>query len=102
MRRFTSLIAFVALLALAGFCRADNPAAGKQVAASTTVKVEGDDGVKEVTLRYQIYLPKEYDTKTTEKWPLMLFLHGSGERGDDLEKVKIHGPPKLAGQGKEF
>ena len=28
-------------------------------------------------------------------WPLLLFLHGYGECGDDLEKVKVHGPPKL-------
>jgi len=27
--------------------------------------------------------------------PLLLFLHGSGERGTNLEKVKAHGPPKL-------
>ena len=27
--------------------------------------------------------------------PLLLFLHGSGESGTDLEKVKINGPPKL-------
>jgi len=25
----------------------------------------------------------------------MVFLHGAGERGDDLELVKMHGPPKL-------
>jgi predicted peptidase len=25
----------------------------------------------------------------------MMFLHGSGQRGNDLEKVKDHGPPKL-------
>jgi predicted peptidase len=29
-------------------------------------------------------------------------LHGSGERGEDIEKVKIHGPPKLVSQGKAF
>ncbi|MEO2022786.1 MAG: prolyl oligopeptidase family serine peptidase [Pirellulaceae bacterium] len=28
-------------------------------------------------------------------WPLLLFLHGYGECGNDLEKVKVHGPPKL-------
>ena len=28
-------------------------------------------------------------------WPLLLFLHGYGECGEDLEKVKKHGPPKL-------
>lgn len=28
-------------------------------------------------------------------WPLLLFLHGAGERGDDLARVGVHGPPKL-------
>ena len=32
----------------------------------------------------------------------MLFLHGAGERGDDVEKVKVHGPPKLIAQGKDM
>jgi predicted peptidase len=31
-----------------------------------------------------------------------VFLHGAGERGDDLERVKIHGPPKLIEKGKAF
>ena len=34
-------------------------------------------------------------------WPVVMFLHGAGERGDDLERVKIHGPPKtVAGGGR--
>jgi len=53
-----------------------------------------------VAMGYLLYLPKDYDTK--ESWPLVLFLHGSGERGDDLELVKKHGPPKLIGEGKGF
>jgi predicted esterase len=32
----------------------------------------------------------------TKRWPLMLFLHGAGERGDNLQLVKAHGPPKVA------
>ena len=32
--------------------------------------------------------------------PLLLFLHGFGERGDDLEAVKRHGPPKEAAAGR--
>ena len=32
--------------------------------------------------------------------PLLLFLHGSGERGDKIDRVKVHGPPKLAGRMK--
>jgi len=81
---------------------ADAPVVGKQVPASTTVKVNGIDGEREVTMRYLLYLPAEYDAKASEQWPLLLFLHGSGERGDDIEKVKVHGPPKLAAAGKEF
>ncbi|MCB0264904.1 MAG: prolyl oligopeptidase family serine peptidase [Calditrichaeota bacterium] len=50
---------------------------------------------------YLLYLPQNYET-SKDKWPLMLFLHGAGERGDDLEKVKVHGPPKLVANGKEF
>jgi predicted peptidase len=47
-------------------------------------------------LRYWLYLPEDYATK--KRCPLILFLHGAGERGDDLEKVKVHGPPKLVEQ----
>jgi predicted peptidase len=81
---------------------AESPAPGKQVAASTKVKVKDDTGERDVSLRYWLYLPDEYDSKSATKWPLVLFLHGSGEKGDDLEKVKIHGPPKLAAEGKSF
>ncbi len=57
---------------------------------------------KKVSLKYLLYLPKGYGEKKDQKWPLMLFLHGAGERGDDLSLVKKHGPPKLIDQGKEF
>lgn len=58
-----------------------------------------DRSVK-VTMKYLLYLPKDYDQK--EVWPLMLFLHGAGERGDNLDLVKKHGPPKLVAEGKQF
>jgi len=32
----------------------------------------------------------------------MIFLHGAGERGTDINLVKKHGPPKLADQKKDF
>jgi poly(3-hydroxybutyrate) depolymerase len=54
----------------------------------------------EVTMKYLLYLPKDYDHKAS--WPLLLFLHGAGERGDDLDLVKKHGPPKLIEAGKDF
>lgn len=57
---------------------------------------------RDVALKYWLYLPKGYADDTAKKWPLMLFLHGAGERGDDLEKVKKHGPPKLIAAGMEL
>ncbi|WP_274361427.1 prolyl oligopeptidase family serine peptidase [Paenibacillus thermotolerans] len=51
--------------------------------------------VKTVRSNYLLYLPKQYE-ESEEKWPLIVFLHGAGERGSDIEKVKIHGIPKIA------
>ena len=47
-------------------------------------------------LNYLLLLPTDYKEKKKERWPLMLFLHGIGERGSDVNKVKVHGPPKVA------
>ena len=33
------------------------------------------------TYRYQVYVPPDYDSH--KKWPVIVFLHGAGERGDD-------------------
>src|ERR1700730_12920161 len=33
------------------------------------------------TYRYQVYVPADYDSR--KKWPVIVFLHGAGERGDD-------------------
>lgn len=44
---------------------------------------------------YFLYLPVGYDTEKGKKWPVILFLHGGGERGDglkDLEVLLKHGP----------
>lgn len=54
-----------------------------------------------LTANYLLYLPKDYN-ESDKDFPLVLFLHGSGERGTDIEKVKIHGLPKLIGEGKDF
>ena len=33
------------------------------------------------SLRYVVYVPRDYSRK--KQWPVILFLHGSGERGDN-------------------
>ncbi len=53
---------------------------------------------------YYEYLPDDYPTGTS--FPLIVFLHGIGERGNgslaELPRVLKHGPPKLIEDGKEF
>ena len=63
-------------------------------------KPEKLDKQVRVELDYLLYLPEGYEQQ--DRWPLMLFLHGAGERGHDLALVKKHGPPKLIDEGKTF
>lgn len=55
---------------------------------------------RDVAMKYLLYVPNDYESDPDKEWPMIVFLHGSGERGNDLEKVKVHGPPKLIAQGK--
>ena len=64
----------------------------QKFAASVTIDVQAS---------YLLYLPEGYG-KEGKEWPLVLFLHGSGERGTDIEAVKRHGPPMLVAKGMEF
>ncbi len=56
---------------------------------------------KHIESSYLLYLPPDYEAFDTP-WPLVLFLHGIGERGSDLNMVKAHGPAQLIEQGQNF
>jgi predicted peptidase len=49
-----------------------------------------------------LFLPRDYAKDPHKKWPLIMFLHGSGERGSDLEKVKGNSPAKLGETEPDF
>lgn len=53
------------------------------------------------SMNYYLYVPESY-FESGENTPFMLFLHGAGERGNDLTKVKTWGPPKIAEESDEF
>jgi len=55
-----------------------------------------------VKVGYLLFLPKDYETKSGKHWPLILFLHGAGERGNDVRKVAIHGPPNYVTKHPDF
>ncbi len=53
------------------------------------------------TIHYLVSYPEGY-AASGEKWPLVLFLHGGGESGNDLELVKKNGIPRHLAAGKQF
>lgn len=96
--RFTWLA--LAGLVSASLVRAElsgTPQAGRQVPAGYHAVVTRTN-----QLDYLLYLPRNFGADPSQQWPLVLFLHGAGERGNDLQKVAVHGPPKLAQAGREF
>jgi predicted peptidase len=60
------------------------------------------DFVIKVSYSYLLSRPEGYEAESKKQWPLVIFLHGSGERGSDLEQLKKHGPPKLIAAGQKF
>jgi predicted peptidase len=57
---------------------------------------------KTVHASYLLFLPESYKKGDSRQWPLMLFLHGAGERGTNLNKVAVHGPPKVVKTRPDF
>jgi len=55
-----------------------------------------------VHINYLFYIPESYGIDQNKKWPLILFLHGMGERGNDLDLLKKHPLPKTLEEQKDF
>jgi len=97
-----SKMVFTAVLTAQLFCYGsvtvaqEEPKPGTQVFQHLDIK-QGDT---KASIHYCLFLPESY--KKSKAWPLMLFLHGAGERGDNLELVKKWGPAKRVGQEKDF
>ena len=96
--RLLHMAAVVVWLAAAGpapHARAEEPLPAEPPAESSQLEKFFE---KEITVtaayKYLLALPEGYDTGT-QRWPLILFLHGAGESGKVLAKVKVHGPPKM-------
>jgi predicted peptidase len=56
----------------------------------------------EVNVDYFVFLPEEFDPESIKRWPMIFFLHGAGERGSELEKVAVHGPPMIVKERPDF
>ncbi len=50
---------------------------------------------------YLIYLPSNYSIEPKE-YPLVIYLHGGSQKGNDLNKLKTYGLPYLVDKGMNF
>jgi predicted peptidase len=77
MRRVAlTLVVAVGLIAGSGCASLGGPFGGAETGMlSKTMTTDGGERT------YMVYVPEEYDPE--QRWPLVVFLHGAGERGDD-------------------
>jgi len=75
----------MALLALIVTLLSSHPAMSEELYEARVY--QNDKGEK---LNYRLMTPAGYSAKAGAKYPLVLFLHGAGERGDDNQKTLVH------------
>lgn len=91
---------FLLAVALAGFtsCSTMKKPSAATAPASGKPNIENLSAKKfsaTMTADYLLFLPKGYAADGTNRWPLILFLHGAGERGTNVWRATIHGPTKF-------
>jgi predicted peptidase len=83
--RAAALLLWTALASATG-CSATAPRVPSSAARRQTERTGAGQ-------RYLLHLPAAYEDRPA--WPLILFLHGAGERGEDLTLVSREGLPHL-------
>ena len=53
-------------------------------------------------LRFLVYLPEAYGKDPARRWPLLLYLHGAGQRGTDLTMVRRGVLPRMLADRRDF
>jgi predicted peptidase len=89
------------LLALGACSTVKNPPAGKP-GATQTARHFSITRTQILSADYLLFLPADYNAGSGKRWPLILFLHGAGERGTNIWQVTKHGPPKIDVQTTNF
>src|SRR4051812_7907998 len=83
---FRSLPLCAALLALPS-CPTPKTTAPPKLAMAEIFKPCRFKKTQSLELNYLLFLPQGYAANSGQRWPLLLFLHGAGERGSDIWKV---------------
>ena len=85
----------VCILMAASAALADEPAA-PAVADVYEAKVFKSSKEESQELKYRLLIPEGYDVAQETRFPLVLFLHGAGERGADNRRQLIHGAAQFS------
>ena len=94
LKIFTRVVLLVLVIAFSSIFGNSMQAQSENMHRQTAKTFKSNSG----EMQYLLYLP---ENTSGIDLPLILFLHGSGERGNDIELIKKHGPPKLA-EEKDF
>lgn len=94
MNKFLPALAFLFL--------AGGPVRAEDAGAILTPRFFESEITLKLGYRYLLTLPDGYAADDSKSWPLLVFLHGAGERGHDLELLKKHGVPRLIAAGRRF
>jgi len=94
MRFLTLLAACAAVVPSFAQKKSDKADAPAFVAPATKLpptvkKFTTADG--KAALDYLVYLPADYDKDKSKQWTLVIFLHGAGERGSNVQLVRKNG-----------
>lgn len=84
MFRFIALLAVIAPI---------NAAFGQTPVLDSAFQSRSIELDDKTEYKYAVFLPKAYRDEPEKKWPVILFLHGSGERGTDGVKQTTIGLP---------
>lgn len=99
MNRTIGLLVVVAFLGLSFAAAQEQPPVPNSVEQPKSFKKVLK---KQVGADYLLFLPKGYKSDKSKSWPLILFLHGAGERGTNVWLVAKHGPPKIVAGKPDF
>jgi len=101
MQKAISLLTAAVLQALTA-CAANEPMTAFKPPPAQVAKQFQFKRTLSAEVDYLLFLPKGYEAGSARHWPLILFLHGAGERGTNVWKAATHGPSKYAAAHPDF
>lgn len=95
-------VLFLAFINLAVWIEAEDEVPVKQCRQTVeTLPVSAASRTDNLSDRFWLYLPERYE-RTSDKLPLIIYLHGSSRRGRDIEQVRANGLPPLLDKREDF